>query len=121
MARLVVLASPALADGFRLAGAATHVARAGPEAARAVGSLAAEGDLGLLLVTADLWSSLDERLRGTLERLPGPIVQAIPAGTVTDVTTRRQLLGEMLQRAIGFRVELSGARPADDTSRDGRR
>ena len=121
MARLVVLASPALADGFRLAGPATHVTRPGPEAARAVRSIAAEGDVGLLLVTEDLWTSLDDRLRGALERLPRPIVQAIPAGMVTDVTTRRQLLGEMLQRAIGYRVELAGARPQENTAGDGRR
>ncbi len=110
MARLVVLTSAALADGFRLAGPATHVARPGPDAARAVRSLADEGDVGLLLVTADLWSSLEVRLRGSLERLPRPIVQVIPAGAVMDVTTRRQLLGEMLQRAIGYRVELAGTR-----------
>jgi vacuolar-type H+-ATPase subunit F/Vma7 len=121
MARLVVLASPALADGFRLAGPATHTARPGPEAVRAVRSLAAESDVGLLLVTADLWASLDDRLRDTLERLPRPIVQAIPAGTVTDVTTRRQLLGEMLQRAIGYRVELAGTRPQESTAGGGRR
>ncbi len=108
MARLVVVSSAALADGFRLAGPATVVARPGPEAVAALRRVVGEGDVGLVFVTADLWASVDERLRGTLEHLPRPIVLAIPAGVVTDFTTRRQILGEMLQRAIGYRIELSG-------------
>ena len=107
MARLVVVANPALADGFRLAGSRTVTARPGPEAVAAVRAAAAEDDAGLVLVTADLWDALDERLRGTLERSARPIVLPIPAGVVTDVTTRRQLLGEMLERAIGYRIELA--------------
>ncbi len=108
MARLVVLSTPSLADGFRLAGCVTLAVRPGHEAASALRGLASEGDLGLLLVTADLWASVDERLRGVLERLPRPVVLPIPAGAVTDGLTRRQLLGEMLQRAIGYRIELAG-------------
>lgn len=108
MARLIVLTSRPLADGFRLAGPAVHVALPGREAARATLALCTEGDAGVLLVTADLWQSLDDRLHGRLERLTRPIVQPIPAGAVSDATARRQLLGEMLQRAIGYRVELSG-------------
>jgi vacuolar-type H+-ATPase subunit F/Vma7 len=110
MARLLVVASPGLADGFRLAGAPTIAAHRGPEAGAAVRSAVADVDVGLLLVTADLWQELEPRARGELERLARPIVLPIPAGVVTDVTTRRQLLGEMLERAIGYRIELtSGA------------
>lgn len=116
MARLVVVASAALADGFRLAGPATVVVRPGREAAGMLRALSTEGDIGLLLVTVDLWTSVDERLRGDLERLARPVVLPIPAGIVTDVTTRRQLLGEMLQRAIGYRIELAGG-----TARNGGR
>ena len=112
MARLVVIANPGLADGFRLAGSATVTARPGPEAVAAVRSVVAEGDIGLVLVTADLWHALDDQFRGVLERSARPIVLPIPAGVVTDVTTRRQLLGEMLERAIGYRIELaSGEAP----------
>jgi vacuolar-type H+-ATPase subunit F/Vma7 len=106
MARLVVLANPALADGFRLAGCATTQVRQG-EAALALRGLVSESDVGLVLVTADLWAELDDRLRGSVERLARPIVLPIPAGVVTDATTRRRMLGEMLERAIGYRVELS--------------
>lgn len=112
MARLVVLTSPALADGFRLAGAATVVAQAGREAGHALDTVLHQPDVGLALVTADLWTSLSERQRTTAERLGRPIVLPIPAGAVTDMATRRQVLGEMLQRAIGYRIDLgtSGGR-----------
>jgi vacuolar-type H+-ATPase subunit F/Vma7 len=109
MARLVVLTSPALADGFRLAGATAVVARRGPEAARALELLLRERDVGLALVTSDLWMSLSERLQVTAERLGRPIVLPIPAGAVTDMATRRQVLGEMLQRAIGYRIDLGAS------------
>lgn len=106
MARLVVVSNPGLADGFRLAGSATVTARPGPEAAAVVRAVVADRDAGLVLITADLWDTLGERVRGALERSAQPIVLPIPAGVVTDVTTRRQLLGEMLERAIGYRIEI---------------
>jgi vacuolar-type H+-ATPase subunit F/Vma7 len=105
MPRLVVVSSAGLADGFRLAGVATHVARPGVEAARVLTGVIADAEVGLALVTSDLWASLDDRLQADAERLGRPIVLPIPAGAVTDVTTRRQILGEMLERAIGYRIE----------------
>lgn len=109
MARLVVLTSPELADGFRLAGCATVVALPGAPASTALREAVARDDIGLLLVTADLWSSLGERLRGNLEQLARPVVLPLPTGALSDGGTRGQLLGEMLRRAIGFRIELAGA------------
>ncbi len=111
MARLVVLSTPALADGFRLAGAATIEAHPGPGAAALVRRLAADPATGLLLVTDDLWAKVDERTRGDLERLARPIVLALPTGRGEDGGSRRQLLGEMLQRAIGSRIELGRGGP----------
>jgi len=109
MARLVVVSSPALVDGFRLAGPATVEAHPGRETAVILRSVVREGDVGLVLVTTDLWASVDERLRGDLERLARPVVLPIPTGGAGAGAARRQLIGEMLQRAIGFRIELRGA------------
>jgi vacuolar-type H+-ATPase subunit F/Vma7 len=107
MARVVVLSAPGQADGYRLAGCATVVAPPGAEAAAALRHLSAATDVGVLLVGADLWSSIDERLRGEAERLARPVVMPIPAGERASRTTRTQLLGEMFQRAIGFRIQIS--------------
>jgi hypothetical protein len=63
-------------------------------------------------VTTDLWESLPERHQSAAERLGRPVVLPIPAGVVTDVATRRQVLSEMLQRAIGYRIELGTREPA---------
>ncbi|MDH4143098.1 MAG: hypothetical protein OEV61_10845 [Chloroflexota bacterium] len=106
MARLVVIATAAVADGFRLAGCSTRTANP-TEASRILRRVMSEGDVGLVLVTADLWEEIGERLRAAIERSARPIVLPIPAGVVTDASTRRQLLGEMLERAIGYRIELS--------------
>lgn len=107
MSRLVVIATPALAAGFRLAGCETLAADAGPAAGTLVRMVASAGDVGLLLVTVDLWAAFDDRLRGQLERLAAPVVLPIPAGAVSGEPLRAQLLGEMLQRAIGYRIQLS--------------
>jgi len=107
MARVVILSAPGLADGYRLAGCSTVVASPGPEAAAALRHLAQAADIGVLLVSADIWSSLDERLRGDVEQLARPVVMPIPEGARTPGAARVQLLGEMFQRAIGFRIEIT--------------
>jgi vacuolar-type H+-ATPase subunit F/Vma7 len=110
MARIAVLSTPSLADGFRLAGVATTIARPGDEALAALRSLLEETDVGLVLVTADLWASLGERTRESVERLARPIVLAVPAGAPSEVTTRRELVADMLRRAIGYRIQIGAGR-----------
>lgn len=109
MARVVILSAPGQADGYRLAGCSTVVAPPGAEAAAALRHLTDSADIGVLLVSADLWSSLDERLRGEVEQLARPVVMSIPEGERTPGAARVQLLGEMFQRAIGFRIQISEA------------
>jgi vacuolar-type H+-ATPase subunit F/Vma7 len=108
MAHLAAMSNAALADGLRLAGIPTAVAAPGEPARAALRALLRDDELGLLLVTDDLWASLDERSRRTLEYLPRPLVLAIPAGEISEAGARRELLGEMLERAIGYRIELGG-------------
>ena len=114
--RFVVVTAPALADGFRLAGVATVVATLDGDAASAVQSLAAQEDVGLVLVTEDVWWSVPERARASLENLARPIVLGISAGAGADVVASRAMIGEALQRAIGHRIQLSGEpRPGGET------
>lgn len=111
MAHLAVLSNPQLADGFRLAGIPTMVAEPGDPARAVLRSLLRDEELGLLLITDDLWRSLDERTRRSLEFVPRPLTLAIPAGEITEGGARRELLGEMLERAIGYRIELGRGEP----------
>ena len=110
--RLVVVTPPELADGFRLAGVATVVVGPGGDAGASVQSLAAREDVGLVLVTEDVWRSVPERARASLENLVRPIVIGIPVGIGGDIQARRAMIGEALQRAIGHRIQLSGEPPA---------
>ena len=108
MARVVVLSAPGKADGYRLAGCGTVVALPGSEAAAALRHLTDTADIGVILVSDELWSSIEERLRAELERLARPVVMPIPAGQHVPGSVRAQLIGEMFQRAIGFRIQISG-------------
>lgn len=108
MARVVVLSAPGQADGYRLAGCATVVSPPGPEAAATLRHLTGTSDIGVLLVSDELWSSVGERVRADIERLARPVVMPIPEGTHVAGSVRVQLLGEMFQRAIGFRIQIAG-------------
>lgn len=114
MAALVVVSNPALADGFRLAGARTIVAAPGSEVVAVLRRLASQAETGLVLVTDDLWDSVPPRLRGALENLAQPIVIGLSSGASRDASIRRRLLGEMLERAIGYRVQLAGGAGRDE-------
>lgn len=105
MARLVAVSNAWLADGFRLAGIPTTTVEPG-RVDTALDALLQDAEMGLILVTRDLWDAVAERTRRTIEGLPRPLVLAVPAGEITEAGARRELLGEMLERAIGYRIEL---------------
>ena len=108
MARLVILSAPGQADGYGLAGCATVVSPPGTEAAAALRHLIGSADVGVLLVSDELWSSVGERVRAEAEALARPVVMPLPASERVSGAVRVQLLGEMFQRAIGFRIQISG-------------
>ena len=107
--RLVVVTNPALADGFRLAGADAVVATSNAEAVATVTAVAGSPTAGVVLVTDDLWGELPERLRGTLEHLAQPIVLDIPVGAAVDLSVGRVRIVEMLERALGYRIQSTGS------------
>jgi vacuolar-type H+-ATPase subunit F/Vma7 len=108
MGSVLVVASPGLADGFRLAGAAVMTCDPGTASEFLLRRVAAEPDRAVVLVTADVWGSLDDRTRGDLERCVCPVVAVVPAGGAGDPVARRGLTADMVRRSIGYRVELSG-------------
>jgi vacuolar-type H+-ATPase subunit F/Vma7 len=112
VARLIVLASRDLADGFRLAGAPTLGIGADDVTAILAG-LVAQPTVGIILVTSDLWAGLEERTRTAIERRGRPLVVPVPVGELVEAGGRRAAIEEMLQRAIGFRMDLTGAASRD--------
>jgi len=105
MARLCVVAKPDLVDGFRLAGAEVHLAPSPELAAEIVRALLRRPDVGLIVLDADYYSGLDDRLRRQVDRSASPIVVALPVGRpVGSGESRSAHVAELIQRAIGLRM-----------------
>ncbi|MFW5942958.1 MAG: V-type ATP synthase subunit F [Chloroflexota bacterium] len=109
MSRLLIITSPFLVPGFRLAGADAYGAE-DPETAEALisGWLDA-GESGLLAVDEGILETISPeivaRLR-TAERLPFLAIPGVSA-TVSDAT-RRARTAQMIRRAAGFHITFRG-------------
>ncbi len=109
MAKLCVITSPALADGFRLAGVEVHPAETAEAARSVLASLVRREEVGMVAVDATYYESLDARTRTRLERQYPPVVIAIPAPTRAAPGERRaHYIHELIQRAIGVKVTIRG-------------
>lgn len=102
-----VVASPALAAGFRLAGLAVDEVLSPDETADRLAIAAAQPDLGILLVEQALLDAVPAPARHDAERRALPILVPIPApnwdGQNADAES---YILELLRRAIGYRVRL---------------
>jgi len=105
--RVRVLASPATAAGYRLAGlTASEVAKAS-DAGDCLVAAAADADVGIILVEQPLLDAVPPAIRRTVDRRPLPIIVPVPAPNWTHaVETGESYIIELLRRAIGYRVRL---------------
>jgi V/A-type H+-transporting ATPase subunit F len=105
--RIAVLASPATAAGWRLAGLDAIEAEAGDAGTAALDALLDATDLGVVLVEQPLYDGLAAEARAALARRPLPMVVPYPApspqpgGGGADA-----VIAELLRQAIGYRVRL---------------
>jgi vacuolar-type H+-ATPase subunit F/Vma7 len=107
MSRLLVMTTPELATGYRLAGVATVEVGSADEAATRLESLVAHED-GVVAVHAPYLRALPRPLRQRLETLRVPLVVALPAGTaVGKGQGRRERLLAMLRQAVGYEITFS--------------
>jgi vacuolar-type H+-ATPase subunit F/Vma7 len=104
MTRLVVLTTPELADGYRLAGVAVCEVASAAEAAERLEELL-EREHGVIALHAPYFHALARPLRRRLDALRAPLVVALPAGTTPEeAEDRRERLLKLLRQAVGYEI-----------------
>lgn len=104
MSRLLVVTTPELALGYRLAGAGTLAVGSPEEAGDAIGALLAEEE-GVIAVHEPFFRELDPRFRLRLDALQRPLVVPLPAGGAEEGgAERRERLAQMLWQAVGYEI-----------------
>lgn len=109
-ARVTIVAPPELTAGFRLAGAATHAALDGNEAAGVVLELMTQGEQGVIGVYEPFYAGFEYGFRDRLEQSVIPVVIAVPSGFGTEeFPTRRARIAALLRRAVGYHITFGEA------------
>jgi len=104
--KLRVVCRPASLEGFGVAGVRALAAGDASECALLLERLAAEPDVGVVLVEDSLWRALSDPLRARLERRAVPVIVPFPGPRSEGAPAAEAELVEMLRRAIGYRVRL---------------
>lgn len=102
--RVRVVSQPALAAGLELAGLAVTSAADAVQAAAAISRLAADVEVGIVLVDAELYRALPRDLTMRLERQALPVIIPLPSPRWDERSEAEAYILEMLRQAIGYRV-----------------
>jgi V/A-type H+-transporting ATPase subunit F len=102
MHRFVVVTDSESAIGFRLAGVDAFEASGAQEAKGLIQSLIGKGDTGIIAISEDILSSLDEKYRDRLERLRKPII--IPMPSRSKGMDKKGYIERLLRKAIGYNI-----------------
>ena len=103
-----VLARPAVAAGFRLAGLPSLEASSPADGARQIATLLDETGLGVILVEADIFDAVSDEVRHELSRRPLPMVVPFPGPSwEPGAEGPEAFIAELLRQAIGYRVKLA--------------
>jgi len=105
--RVRVLASPAMAAGYRLAGLTTEEVANPDDVFARLAATAADPEVGILLVEQALLDAVPPIARRAVEHRALPIIVPIPAPDWTHTgADAESFIVELLRRAIGYRVRL---------------
>jgi vacuolar-type H+-ATPase subunit F/Vma7 len=95
-----------LASGYRLAGLSVTTAEDAPGAAAELARVAAEKDIGIVLVDDGLYRALPRELMRRLGRQALPLVIAVPAPRWDEQSVAEAYILDILRHAIGYRVRV---------------
>ena len=111
--RLLVLAEPEQAPGYRLAGVAVEVAGDAQAAIDRLEQLLAAGiEGGVIAVPRRYLRAAGPELRQRLEAAAVPLVIELPDGDGGDAGTRQARLRTLLARAVGYEITFEPGEPA---------
>lgn len=102
MHKLVVVTDSESAIGFRLAGVDAFEASSAQEAKGLIQSLISKGDTGIIAISEDILSSLDEKYRDTLERMRKPIIISMPSRS--KGMDKKSYIERLLRKALGYNI-----------------
>lgn len=104
MSRLLVLTTPDLAPGYRLAGATALEVSSPVETSSRLEELLPH-ERGVIAVHEPYFQALDRALRARLDALRAPLVVPLPAGVGAEgAGERRERLLQMLWQAVGYEI-----------------
>jgi vacuolar-type H+-ATPase subunit F/Vma7 len=106
MGRLIVLTTPVLEPGYRLAGGATRAVGSVGEAAETLHELLEQGGDGdVIAVHEPFFNELDAPLRRRIEALVSPLVVALPGGEGAHAEAERRAQHlRILWEAVGYEI-----------------
>jgi len=106
MGRLIVLTTPELEPGYRLAGVRTRPIGSVADATQALEELLAQGGDGdVIAVHEPFFNELDAPLRRRIGSLVSPLVIALPGGEGADAEAERRAQHlRILWEAVGYEI-----------------
>lgn len=102
MYKFVVVTDPDSAPGFRLAGVDVLEATSIEEARKIIPSLIYKDDTGIVAVSEDLMTVLDDKMMEKIDKTYRPIIIPIPS-RIKGIS-RTSYIERLLQRAIGYNI-----------------
>jgi V/A-type H+-transporting ATPase subunit F len=102
MYKFVVITDPDSAPGFRLAGVDVLEASSLDEAKKIIPQMLYKDDTGIVAVSEDFMTVLDEKLLEKIDKTYRPII--IPIPSKIKGIDRTSYIERLLQRAIGYNI-----------------